>query len=350
MSGSTKSESAASPGLSAPSAVPLPDDARGSRIGSILTSQSAALFAILVLLAAFFSVLRPHAFPRLANILNMATDASILLVLAVGGTFVILTGGIDLSINGVLVFSGVAAAMAMVAVGGDSVGTLLVGVAAAIVVGATWGALNGFLIAKAKIPALIVTLGTMGMSLGLALLLTGGVDISDVPDKLVTTVGSGRIGGVPILAMITAVIFVLGCLLLSLTRFGRYTYAVGSSLEACRRSSIDVTGHLIKVYLLAGALSGLAGYLSLARFATTTLGGHTTDNLQVIAGVVIGGASLFGGSGGLMGSLIGIIIPVVLLNGFVVLGLPPFWQQVTVGAVLIGAVYFDQLRRRLRER
>ena len=130
--------------------------------------------------------------------------------------------------------------------------------------------MNGFLIAKAKIPALIVTLGTMGMSLGLALLLTGGVDISDVPDKLVTTVGSGRIGGVPILAMITAVIFVLGCLLLSLTRFGRYTYAVGSSIEACRRSSIDVTGHLIKVYLLAGALSGLAGYLSLARFATTT--------------------------------------------------------------------------------
>jgi ribose transport system permease protein len=350
MSGSTESESVAPSQLAAPSAEPFPGPPRESRIGSVLTSQSTALFVILVLLAAFFSVLRPHAFPRVANILNMATDASILLVLAVGSTFVILTGGIDLSINGVLVFSGVAAAMAMVAVGGDSIGVLLVGLAAAIVVGAVWGALNGFLIAKAKIPALIVTLGTMGMSLGLSLLLTGGVDISDVPDKLVTTVGSGRIGGVPILAMITAVIFVLGCLLLSLTRFGRYTYAVGSSLEACRRSSIDVTGHLVKFYLLAGALSGLAGYLSLARFATTTLGGHTTDNLQVIAGVVIGGASLFGGSGGLMGSLIGIIIPVVLLNGFVVLGLPPFWQQVTVGAVLIGAVYFDQLRRRLRER
>jgi ribose transport system permease protein len=345
MSGSTKSD------VPSPLAAErFPGPPRESRIGSILTSQSAALFGILVLLVTFFSVLRPHAFPRLANILNMATDASILLVLAVGSTFVILTGGIDLSINGVLVFSGVAAAMAMVAVGGDSVGVLLVGLAAAIAVGAAWGALNGFLIAKAKIPALIVTLGTMGMSLGLSLLLTGGVDISDVPDKLVTTVGSGRIGGVPILAIITAVIFVLGCLLLSLTRFGRYTYAVGSSLEACRRSSIDVTGHLVKVYLLAGALSGLAGYLSLARFATTTLGGHTTDNLQVIAGVVIGGASLFGGTGGLMGSSIGIIIPVVLLNGFVVLGLPPFWQQVTVGAVLIGAVYFDQLRRRLRER
>jgi ribose transport system permease protein len=350
MSGSSESESVASSRLTTDSAQPAPGRPGESWIRSILTSQSTALFVILVLLAAFFSALRPHAFPRVANILNMATDASILLVLAVGGTFVILTGGIDLSINGVLVFSGVAAAMAMVAVGGDNLAILLVGLAAALVAGAAWGALNGFLIAKAKIPALIVTLGTMGMSLGLSLLLTGGVDISDVPDKLVTTVGSGRIGGVPILAMITAVIFVLGYLLLALTRFGRYTYAVGSSLEACRRSSIDVTGHLVKVYLLAGALSGLAGYLSLARFATTTLGGHTTDNLQVIAGVVIGGASLFGGSGGLMGSLIGIIIPVVLLNGFVVLGLPPFWQQVTVGAVLIGAVYFDQLRRRLRDR
>ena len=350
MSGSAESDGGAAPALAASSAEPPPRPSGGSRVGSILTSQSAALFVILVLLAVFFSALRPHAFPRVANIFNMATDASILLVLAVGSTFVILTGGIDLSINGVLVFSGVVSAIAMVAAGGDNLAVLLVGLVAAIAAGGAWGALNGFLIAKAKIPALIVTLGTMGMSLGLSLLLTGGVDISDIPDKLVTTVGSGRIGGVPILVIITGVIFTLGCLMLAFTRFGRYTYAVGSSLEACRRSSINVTGHLVKVYLLAGTLSGVAGYLSLARFATTTLGGHTTDNLQVIAGVVIGGTSLFGGSGGLMGSLIGIIIPVVLLNGFVVLGLPPFWQQVAVGAVLIGAVYFDQLRRRLRDR
>jgi ribose transport system permease protein len=350
VSGSAESDGGAAPALAASSAEPPPRPSGGSRIGSILTSQSAALFVILILLAVFFSALRPHAFPRVANILNMATDASILLVLAVGGTFVVLTGGIDLSINGVLVFSGVIAAIAMVAAGGDNLAVLLVGLVAAVAAGSAWGALNGFLIAKAKIPALIVTLGTMGMSLGLSLLLTGGVDISDIPDKLVTTVGSGRIGGVPILVIITAVIFTLGCLMLAFTRFGRYTYAVGSSLEACRRSSINVTGHLVRVYLLAGTLSGVAGYLSVARFATTTLGGHTTDNLQVIAGVVIGGTSLFGGSGGLMGSLIGIIIPVVLLNGFVVLGLPPFWQQVAVGAVLIGAVYFDQLRRRLRDR
>jgi ribose transport system permease protein len=320
------------------------------RLRNLFSSQSAALFLVLVALAGFFSVLRPDAFPTIANVMNMATNASILLVLAVGSTFVILTGGIDLSINGVLVFSGVVAGMAMVAVGGDSPGVLLVGLLSGVTAGTAWGLMNGFLVAKARIPPLIVTLGTMGMSLGLALVLTRGVDISDVPESLVLTVGSGRLGGIPILVMITAVIFIVGTLVVTFTRFGRYTYAVGSSLEACRRASIDVTAHLIKVYMLAGMLSGLAGYLSLARFATTTLSGHLTDNLQVIAGVVIGGTSLFGGSGGMMGTLIGVIIPVMLLDGFVVLGLPPFWQQVAVGAVLIGAVYFDQLRRELRNR
>src|SRR6201993_1898949 len=295
-------------------------------------------------------VLRPDAFPTLANAINMATNASVLLVLAVGSTYVILTGGVDLSIHGVLVFSGVMAAMAMVAVGGDNPGVLLAGLVGGVAAGTAWGTMNGFLVAKAKIPPLIVTLGTMGMSLGLALLLTRGVDISDVPESLVLTVGSGRLAGIPILVIITAAVFVVGTLALAVTRFGRYTYAVGSSPEACRRASIDVTAHLIKVYTLAGLLSGLAGYLSLARFATTTLGGHSTDNLQVIAGVVIGGTSLFGGSGGLIGTLIGIIIPVMLLDGFVVLGLPPFWQQVAVGAVLIIAVYFDQFRRQLRSR
>jgi ribose transport system permease protein len=320
------------------------------RLRGIFSSQSTALFIVLIALAVFFTVLRPDAFPKVANVMNMATNASILLVLAVGSTFVILTGGIDLSINGVLVFSGVIAAMAMVAVGGDSPGVLLVGLVCGVAAGTAWGLMNGFLVAKARIPALIVTLGTMGMSLGLALLLTRGVDISDVPENLVLTVGSGRLGGTPILVIITAAVFVVGTLALTFTRFGRYTYAVGSSPEACRRASINVTGHLIKVYMLAGMLSGLAGYLSLARFATTTLSGHLTDNLQVIAGVVIGGTSLFGGSGGMMGTLIGIVIPVMLLDGFIVLGLPPFWQQVAVGAVLIGAVYFDQLRRSLRNR
>jgi len=187
---------------------------RLGRLRNIFNSQSAALFLVLVALAVFFSVLRPNAFPTIANVMNMATNASILLVLAVGSTFVILTGGIDLSINGVLVFSGVVAGMAMVAVGGDNPGVLLVGLLCGVAAGTAWGVMNGFLVAKARIPPLIVTLGTMGMSLGLALVLTRGVDISDVPESLVLTVGSGRLGGIPILVMITAVIFIVGALAL----------------------------------------------------------------------------------------------------------------------------------------
>ncbi|HEY1723670.1 MAG TPA: ABC transporter permease [Magnetospirillaceae bacterium] len=341
-------------GLTASANAPLdiqrPSASPARRIGGVLSNQSTALFIVLVVLAAFFSAIRPDAFPQIANVLNMGADASILLILAVGSTFVIITRGIDLSVNGVLVFSGVIAAKAMVAIGGEGPYVLLVGLACAIAAGAAWGLLNGFLVAKAGIPPLIVTLGTLGMSLGFALLITGGVDISDVPESLVLSVGSGRLAGIPILVIITAIVAVAGALMLRFTRFGRYTYAAGSNPEACRRASINVTAHLIKVYSLAGALAGVGGYTSLARFATTTLGGHLTDNLQVIAGVVIGGTSLFGGAGGMVGTVLGIIIPVVLLNGFVVLGLPPFWQQVAVGAVLIGAVYLDQLRRKTRER
>ena len=135
-------------------------------------------------------------------------------------------------------------------------------------------------------------------------------------------------------------------IVLAATRFGRYTYAIGSNEEAARRAGVNVDRHLIKVYALAGTLAGLAGFLSLARFGTTTIGGHATDNLQAIAAVVIGGTSLFGGIGTILGTVFGVFIPAVLQNGFVIVGVQPFWQQVAVGAVLIVAVYLDQLRRR----
>jgi ribose transport system permease protein len=180
--------------------------------------------------------------------------------------------------------------------------------------------------------------------------LTGGVDVAYIPKWLVLGLGSGRIGGIPWLVITSIVVAVAGGIVLAFTRFGRFTYAVGSSPEACRRAGINVSRHLLKVYALAGGLSGLAGFLSLARFATTTLSGHATDNMQTIAAVVIGGTSLFGGIGSMVGTAIGVFIPVVLLNGFIVIGMQPFWQQVAVGAVLVIAVYVDQLRRRMRDR
>jgi ribose transport system permease protein len=313
----------------------------------LLTGSSTFIGLILVGLIVVFSILSYTNFVSASNARNVATDAAVLLVVAVGMTFVIVTSGIDLSVGSVLVFSGVVAARAMNAVGGNSWGTILVGLVVALGCGLGWGVINGFLISKAKVPALIVTLGTFGMALGFALLITGGVDERSVPFKLVDTIGTGRVGNqVPYLVIIAFAVALVFAILLHATRFGRYTFAIGSNEEAARRAGIRVDRHLIKVYGLMGTLAGLAGFLSLARFSTTTIGGHSTDNLQAIAAVVIGGTSLFGGVGTLLGTIFGVFIPAVLQNGFVIVGVQPFWQQVAVGAVLILAVYLDQLRRR----
>ena len=146
--------------------------------------------------------------------------------------------------------------------------------------------------------------------------------------------------------MIAATVVVLFALVLAYTRFGRYTYAIGSNDEATRRLGINVDRHIVKVYALMGGLAGLAGVMSLAHYTTTTIAGHTTDNLSAIAAAVIGGTSLFGGRGGVAGSVIGVLIPATLASGFVIIGVNPYWQYVAVGVVLIGAVYLDQVRRR----
>ena len=322
-----------------------PEAGRAPLWRRLLAGSSTQIGLILLALIVIFAMLRPEAFFSVANARNIATDAAVLLVLAVGSTYVIVTAGIDLSVGGVLVFAGVLAAKLMNGIGGTGTGLILAGLAAALASGLAWGLLNGFLVAKAKIPAFIVTLGTLGMSLGLAYVITGGVDERDVPFTLISGLGIGRIAGVPYLVIVSIVVAIVLGIVLAQTRFGRYTYAIGSNEEGVRRAGVNVDRHLIKVYALAGTLSGLAGFLSLARFGTTTIGGHATDNLNAIAAVVIGGTSLFGGIGTILGTVFGVFIPAVLQTGFVISEVPAFWQQVAVGAVLIVAVYLDQLRR-----
>jgi ribose transport system permease protein len=332
----------------------LPEDAdvgHLSRWQRLALGSTTSIFLILVAMIVVFSALQFDSFATVDNVRNVCTDASVLLVLAVGMTYVIITSGIDLSVGSVLVFSGVIAARLMNAVGGNGWGTIVIGIAGALVAGLAWGLLNGTLITKLRVPPLIVTLGSFGMAQGAALLITGGTDERTVPTKLVDTIGTGRLfNQVPYIVIIAVAVALIFGVILRLTRFGRYTYAVGSNAEAPRRAGIAVDRHLIKVYALAGTLAGLAGFLSLARFSTTTLGGHSTDNLNAIAAVVLGGTSLFGGIGTIGGTVVGVFIPAVLQNGFVITGVQPFWQQVAVGAVLIVAVYLDQLRRRTQYR
>jgi ribose transport system permease protein len=298
-----------------------------------------------------FAVMRPTEFATIDNGRNIAIDTSVLLVMAVGTTYVLIAGGIDLSIGSVLVFSTVLSAKLSESAGLTNGGWNTVGfvLLVSLAGGLLWGVFNGILIAYLRIQPLIGTLGTLGMALGLAEVLSQGLDIR-APSAALSTVGTGRwLGQFPYLVLIAAAAALLGGLVLVFTRFGRHTYAVGSNRDAAVRAGIDVKRHLLKVYSISGLLSGLAGFMSLARFSTTTISGHEADVLQVVAGVILGGTSLFGGVGGIFGTAIGMFIPSVLQNGFVIVGIQAFWQEVAVGAVLIVAVYIDQVRRQRDE-
>jgi len=317
------------------------------RLARLARLQALQIIIVLAVIVVVFSILKPSSFLTVFNIRGIVQNTAILAVLGVGMTFVIITGGSDLSIGSVLVFSGVVADKVMANIGGgQGWGAAIIGALVAIGCGLAWGLLNGFLVARAKVPPLIVTLGTLGMALGLAEVITGGVDLRNVPTVMVNSVGFGNIvWQIPWLAVIAAVVVVLGIVLLHRTRFGLHTYAIGSNPEAGRRSGVNVPRHLVGVYALSGLLAGFGGWLNLAFFQSTTIGGQTSTNLSVIAGVVIGGTSLFGGYGSILGSVIGVFIPAALQNGFVIIGIQPFWQQVVVGAVLVAAVYVDQERR-----
>lgn len=313
---------------------------------NMLRAQAFQIFLVLLVIILIFSILAPSTFAQWSNFRLIIQNASILAVLAVGMTFVISTAGIDLSIGSVLVFSGVVSAMTMRALGGEGWGVAAIGIVVAVISGLFWGLFNGFLIAKGKIPPLIVTLGTLGITLGLAQIITGGVDVRDVPTELTTSIGYGNVlGTIPTISVIALVVVVIGAIALRFTKFGLYTLAIGSSEIAARRVGVKVDAQLIRVYMLSGGLAGLAGILSLSQFSTTAIAGQSQTNLNVIAGVVIGGTSLFGGVGTILGSVVGLFIPAVLQNGFVITGVQPFWQQVAVGIVLITAVYIDQVRR-----
>jgi ribose transport system permease protein len=315
----------------------------------LLANSTVWILTILIGIVVVFSIMQTADFASSTNIRNIATDASVLLILSVGATYVIITAGIDLSVGSVLVFAGVVSAKAMSAVGGNGWGVIILGLVVALAGGLAWGMINGLLITLARVPPFVVTLGTLGMSLGLALIITGGIDVRSVPTKLVDDVGTGQMfGQIPWLVVVAAAVAIFFGVVLAMTRFGRHTYAVGSNSEAAARAGINVNRHLIKIYALAGLLAGLGGFLNLARFGTSTIGGHATDNLSAIAAVVIGGTSLFGGEGNLFASLVGALIIATLRNGLNVLGVYAFWQQVAIGVILIAAVYLDRWRRRRR--
>ena len=223
-------------------------------------SETWTLLALIILIV-FFSVKAPGKFLTLTDFSLMGQAAAPLLVMAVGQTFVILTAGIDLSVGSLLVLTGVVTDLFCIHHGGAdaSWAVILAGCLIGLATGLAWGAMQGFLVAKAKVPPLIVTLaGFIAAGEGVAYLITGGADFRTVPGRLVNTIGLGSVLGIPWLIVISFAVAIVGGLVLALTGFGRYTYAIGSNAEAARRAGIRVDRHLIKIYALSGLLAGLA--------------------------------------------------------------------------------------------
>lgn len=322
----------------------------GSRWSQLFTQQEAVVLAVLVALLAFFSISRPENFATVGNLQNLTRDGAILLILAVGITYVTVLGVFDLSIGSVLVFSQVCAVKLMGTLQDQGILAIAAGLVVAILAGAAWGSINGILVARLKLSPFIVTLATLGAALGAAQLITDGNELTTIPESLSTAIGVETIAGIPVLVVLALVITAIAGIQLAQSRFGLLTYAIGSNADAARRSGIRVTRHIIAVYILVGALAGAAGFLAAARFGTTTIGGHGNDALAAITAVALGGASLYGGRGTMLGTLIGVSIPVVLQNGLVIVGVQSFWYQIVVAAALIASIYLDSRRRAGQQR
>jgi len=297
-------------------------------------------FVSLVALCILIAALEPR-FLSAGNLASVARQTAVITIIAMGMTMVMVSGGIDLSVGSILALSGVVGAFAMV-----SGAPVVVGVAAAIATGAACGLLNGMAVAMLRIAPFIVTLGAMGIYRGIALLVTDGKAVVGVPSGFGYLAEGNLLGVVPIPLLIVLLVALATHLLLVNTQPGRYCYAIGSNIEAARYAGIRVSRYQVLFYAVQGALAGLAGSIESARLVTGQPTAGEGYELRVIAAVVIGGGSLAGGQGTVIGTIIGALIMGVLANGANLLGISSFAQQVVIGAVIVLAVTFDEFQRR----
>jgi ribose transport system permease protein len=302
---------------------------------------------VLIILIVIFGVLSPDLYTKAAW-LSTSSYAVEYLILAVGQTFVIITAGIDLSDGAILGFSAMAGAVLMNnMLTGHSSGAVasIAGIAVMIGTGTAIGVLNGLLITRVKLPPFIVTLGTLTAVTGATDLLNNGGEVTNLP-PFIANLGSDSLlsGWLPYPVLIALVIALVFGLILARTRFGVRTYAIGSNEPGTRRAGIRVDRHLVIVYGISGFLAGIAGLMVTANFSSASSLAGANDELYAIAAVVIGGASIFGGRGTIFGTVIGTAILSVLTTGLVLANIAPFWQQVAIGGVVIGAVAVDRVR------
>jgi ribose/xylose/arabinose/galactoside ABC-type transport system permease subunit len=301
-------------------------------------------FASLLLIFIVVGIKRPDAFLTADNLLNVFRRCSPNAIIAVGMTGIIISGGIDLSVGSMLAFAGMAGAWTMLRMCGDSltIGGMVAGTAVGMLAGTVSGLLNGLLITRLKLPPFIVTLGTMSAFRGVSYVMNDGQPYN-VPNY--NYLGDGRLIGVPISILIAVVVVVVAALVLRFTPLGRYTYAIGSNREAAFHAGVNVDWNLTIIYTLAGLLVGLAAMIATSRTVSAQPTAGISLELDIIAAVVIGGASLSGGRGTILGTIIGTLLIAFLRNGCVLLRINDHIQLIVIGAIIIIAVAVDQVAR-----
>ncbi|HEX7571540.1 MAG TPA: ribose ABC transporter permease [Bacteroidota bacterium] len=292
-----------------------------------------------------FAFLSPYFFTP-DNLLNVSLQASITAIIAAGMTFVILTGGIDLSVGSLVAFAGIVATTVL-KTGLPPVAGFIAAILAGVAVGSLSGAFAGFCITRFNIAPFIVTLATMTIWRGAAFVWTDGRPVWELPAGF-AFLGTGRLLAVPVPTIIMVLTFIASHVILTRTRFGRYVYAVGGNIEAARLAGIRTWRVLVNVYILSGTLAALSGILLASRMNSGQPNAGVAYELDVIAAVVVGGTSLSGGAGSIVGTFIGAMLIAVLRNGLNLLNVNSYIQQVIVGVVILLAVMLDQIRRRRR--
>jgi ribose transport system permease protein len=288
-----------------------------------------------LLLAVILSLSSPY-FLTSNNLFNLLDQSVVVGIVAIGMTFVILTGGIDLSVGSVAGLTGVILGLALREM------PMPLAIMTAIMAGGAIGALSGILISVFRLAAFVVTLGMMSIARSLAYVFSGQRSISDIPDELSNLVYT-NVGGLQMNVIILLVLYICAWYYLSRTRGGRTIYAVGSNKEAARISGLNVQFYTILPYVISGALAAVASTLIAAQILSIDpLGGNLLE-LDAIAAVVIGGASLYGGRGSIIGTLFGVLIMVMIRNGLNLLGVSPFWQGTAIGGIIITAVLAERL-------
>jgi ribose transport system permease protein len=341
----------------APNPLVRPSKPSSSAVPALFHTTAFYIGLVVIFLFLVFGAVTPnHAFLTVQNAVSIGVNSAGLMLLAVGLTFVIASGNIDLSVGATLVLASVAAARVIIAVSGtpeqvvagiypnEALGIAL-GLLSAVLAGSAMGLINGLLVTRLRVNSFVVTLGTLGLATGLANVITNGANVPYLPLSLQTAIGLRRLLGFPVPLLIALAFAVWAWIWLRRTTFGRHVLAVGSSRRSARRAGVKTNAVVIQVFVVAGTMAGVAGFLDLTKFGTTAISGHETDILQALSAVIIGGTSLFGGRASMGGSIVATFIPITLLSGFVMMGIPPFYQYIAVGAILITAVYIDGLRR-----